>query len=52
MENTKKDSTEETQSQSQSLLKDELEDKALDNVSGGVRRRTGDEDLEDLEVER
>jgi len=50
MENTKKDSTAETQSQP--LLKDELEDKALDNVSGGVRRTGGDDDLDDLEVER
>lgn len=31
---------------------DELSDETLDKVSGGARRRTGDEDLEDLEVER
>ncbi len=30
----------------------ELSDEDLDKVSGGARRRTGDEDLEDLEVER
>jgi hypothetical protein len=31
---------------------DELNDETLDKVSGGAMRRTGDEDLEDLEVER
>jgi hypothetical protein len=31
---------------------DELTDETLEKVSGGVKRRTGDEDLEDLEVER
>lgn len=30
----------------------ELDEKALGKVSGGLLQRTGDEDLEDLEVER
>lgn len=30
----------------------ELSDDDLDKVSGGAARRTGDEDLDDLEVER
>jgi hypothetical protein len=29
-----------------------LSDEALDQVSGGAKRRGGDDDLEDLEVER
>jgi hypothetical protein len=31
---------------------DELNDEKLDKVSGGVLRRGGDDDLDDLEVER
>jgi len=31
---------------------EQLSDETLDQVSGGAKRRTGDEDLEDLEVER
>lgn len=30
----------------------ELNEKALETVSGGVARRGGDDDLDDLEVER
>lgn len=31
---------------------EQLGDEVLDQVSGGAKRRTGDEDLEELEVER
>ena len=31
---------------------DELNDETLGKVSGGAKRRGGDDDLEDLEVER
>jgi len=30
----------------------ELDEKALGKVSGGLQQRTGDEDLEDLEIQR
>jgi hypothetical protein len=53
MTKDKKEQTQEKSTTTQPATKPgELDQDRLDKVSGGIIRRTGDEDLEDLEVER
>jgi hypothetical protein len=53
MTKDKKEQTQEKSTTTQPAAKPgELDQDKLDKVSGGIIRRTGDEDLEDLEVER
>lgn len=52
MTQDKKEQTQDKSTTQPASKPGELDQDKLDKVSGGIIRRTGDEDLEDLEVER